>query len=45
MMTHTLKDRLLLPESKLEYRAWSPFPDEEELDEEEITIDNNQVVW
>ena len=44
MMTRILKDRLPLPEKKPEYTAWSPFLGEEELDEEEVSI-NDQFVW
>ena len=44
MMTGTLEDRVPPPESKLEYTAWSPFSGKEELDEGEITV-NDQFVW
>jgi hypothetical protein len=41
-MSQVLEDRLPPPETKPEYTKWDPFPNKQELDEEEITLQGDE---
>jgi hypothetical protein len=41
-MSQVLEDRLPPPETKPEYTKWDSFPDEQELDEREITSQGDE---